>query len=260
MSTSTRGGPVEPPTVGTDEETVRIERELFERRRREGRQQGRGRRHRPLWIALAVVLAGVLVWLVGWSSVLASDDVEVHGVDSLDPVTVEDAARVPMGVPMVRINTDAVRARLSAIPAIESTRVSRQWPGTVRIDVTERTPVAVVPRQGSWRALSADGVLFRRYDARPKGLPEIEDETGADQDALQEAARVVGALPADVLRRVDHVSVATVDGIELTLRDDRTVQWGSSGRSADKAKVLALFTDKRFRTLDVSVPSRPTTR
>lgn len=243
-----------------DEETVRIERELFEQRQRDTRRERRGRHRRPLLVVLAVLVLGGLVWLVGWSPVLAADDVEVHGVDSLSPVVVEQTARVPMGLPMVRLRTDQIRARLSALPAVESSRVSRQWPGTVRIDVTERRPVAVVPRGAGWRALSADGVLFRRFADRPKGLPEVKDETGADQDALQEAARVVGVLPTDLLRRVDHVSVATVDEIELTLRNGRTVVWGSADRSADKARVLGVLVDRPVGTIDVSVPSRPTTR
>lgn len=254
--------PTRTPTAqaGADEETVRIERELFEQRRRESRQEKRGRRRRPLLLVVAALVVAGLVWLVGWSPVLATDDVEVHGVTSLSAARVEQTARVPLGLPMVRLSTDQIRARLSALPAVASSRVSRQWPGTVRIDVTERRPVAVVPRGSAWRALSADGVLFRRYAARPEGLPEIEDETGADQDALQEAARVVGALPSDLLRRVDHVSVATVDEIELTLRNGRTVVWGSADRSADKARVLGVLVDRPVGTIDVSVPSRPTTR
>ena len=75
-----------------------------------------------------------------------------------------------------------------------------------------------------------------------------------------EAAAVVSALPDDLAPRVDHVSVATVDQIELALRDGRTVVWGSAEDSAQKAEVLEVLLGQEASVYDVSVPSNPTTR
>ena len=120
--------------------------------------------------------------------------------------------------------------------------------------------MAVVPRAGGYRGLADDGVLFRGYATRPGGLPEIVDEQDADKGALEEAARVVGALPPWLLARVDHVSVATIDQIELVMRSGRKVVWGTSAQSAEKAEVLAVLVRRPSSVIDVSVPGRPTTR
>jgi cell division protein FtsQ len=243
--------------AGPDEETIQLERQLFERRRRSLRL-GRLRPLLTLLVVAVLVIAGVYV--VWFSGLLSVDKVQVTGTSMVAPVQVREAAQVPLGRPLARVDLAAITARVDALPAVKSARVSRSWPHQVRIDVTERVAVAVVPRGAGFRGLAADGVLFRTYDARPAGLPRVEDQKGAGKDALQEAARVVGSLPPAVLRRVDHVSVASIDEIKLVMRSGRLVVWGNSSQSAQKAEVLAVLMKRPSSVIDVSVPGRPTTR
>lgn len=243
--------------VGPDEETVRLERDLFEQRRRSLR---RPRRKRILVALVLVVVLVAGVWAVGFSSLLAVRSVEVSGAEQVAPPEVRAAAAAPIGRPLARVDLDAIRERVSAMPAIASVRVSRAWPHAVRVAVTERVAVAVVPRANGFRGLAADGVLFKAYAKRPPGLPEIQDQKGADKDALREAALVVGSLPGDVLRRVAHVSVKSIDEIRLVMRSGRLVVWGNSSQSQQKAAVLTVLLERASSQIDVSVPGRPTTR
>ena len=88
----------------------------------------------------------------------------------------------------------------------------------------------------------------------------FEEEISLEyQQALREAAQVVSALPGDLAARVDFVSVATIDQIELTLRDGRTVMWGSAEDSEQKAAVLARLLKQPAKHYDVSVPGNATT-
>jgi cell division septal protein FtsQ len=48
--------------------------------------------------------------------------------------------------PLVDIDTTKVAARLDAVPTLGAARVRKQWPLTLTISVTARTPIAVVPR------------------------------------------------------------------------------------------------------------------
>jgi len=84
--------------------------------------------------------------------------------------------------------------------------------------------------------------------------------TQTTPEALQEAATVIAALPQQLRRLVDHVEVLTVDQITLVLRDGRTVVWGSSDDSQQKAVVLLALLEQPAKIYDVSVPSQPTTR
>jgi cell division protein FtsQ len=246
-----------PPSGGADEETVQLERKLFLRRRRWGRL----RRVRPLIaLVVGVLLVAAGVWTVWFSPLLAADRVDVTGTRVLAPVVVREAAQVPMGHPLARIDLNAIRVRVAALPAVQDVRVSRAWPHGVAIRITERVAVAVVPRGSGFQGLAADGVLFRSYDARPPGLPVVRDLPGADTAARREAARVVGSLPPDVLSRVDHVSVRTIDDIRLVMRSGRLVNWGDSTQSVQKAEVLSALMRLKSSEIDVRVPGRPTTR
>lgn len=215
---------------------------------------------RPLLVlALVVALVGVGTWLVLFSSVLAVQRVEVTGQRVLSADQVRAAAAVPDGDPLARVSLESVRARVEALAVVGSAEVTREWPDTVRITVTERVAVAVVEIGGRWRAMDADGVVFREFRVPPPGLPRVQTTAGTGAEALSEAAEVASALPDDLAGRVDHLTVETVDLIELVLADGRTVLWGSAEESALKAEVLVRLLQQPARHYDVSVPGNPTT-
>jgi cell division protein FtsQ len=257
MSLFTRPSTRVPEATGPDERTVRIARKRFARRQWARR-----------WLAWRRLVAVVLVlglllgalWMVFFSSVLAVSGVRVEGAAVLEPRSVRRAAAVPLGQPLATVDLDAIAARVEGLPAVRSVDVSRSWPDRVLVSVKEREAVAVVDRGGSLRGLDAAGVLFRRYPSRPKSLPLLRMGGRTDADALAEAAKVAGVLPAGIARRVDYVEVRSVDTISLRLRSGRTVRWGSADDSAAKAEVLAVLLRQKASLYDVTVPGQPIIR
>lgn len=245
--------------TGPDEVTVAIRDKEFRRRRR----QARWRRARP-WI-IGVLVAGLLAggaWLIWFSQYMLVTGAQVSGTRELSERRVVEAAAVPTGVQLARVDLGAVEARVESIPAVKDADVSRSWPDTVGIEVVERTPIAAVERPGSegLQAVDADGVLFLSYDERPEGLPLVRTAPDVRTEALAEAASVIAALRSDVAAKVRSLDVESVDRIVLRLDDDLRVLWGSAEQSADKADVLAALLDRKVGYIDVSVPGRPVTR
>ncbi|HSX67243.1 cell division protein FtsQ/DivIB [Nocardioides sp.] len=212
-------------------------------------------------LGLVAAVMAVAGWVVLASPVLDVRGVEVTGTTFLRPAEVRRAAAVPQGGPLARADLDAVRSRVERLPAVAEVQVSRAWPHEVRIEVTERTAVAVVEDGKSLHGLDADGIVFRAFKARPRALPLIRMAADAPADARVEAARVVGILPENVAKRVAFADVHTRDAISLELRDGRIVVWGSADQAAEKARVLAslLKAVRDARAYDVSVPGQPTT-
>lgn len=238
-----------------DETTIRS-------RRRFARRQWARRwlAWRPLLTVLLVVGLGVGgIWLVFVSSVLAVQVVEVEGAGTLGDAEVRAVAAIPDDQPLARVDLDAVRARVEALAVVRSAEVTRQWPDVVRITLEERVAIAVVDIGGRVRGMDTEGVVFRDYAQVPASLPRVRTTGETAPDALREAAHVVGALPQDIARRVDYVSVATIDQIELVLRDGRTVTWGSAEESDQKAAVLVRLLQQPAGNYDVSVPGNATT-
>jgi len=240
--------------AGPDEPTVRLARKDFRRRR------FAGRRRRILLVLLLVVVVSASTWLVFFSPYVTAEEVRVSGNGRLGEERIERAARVPTGRPLARVDLASVTARVESIPAVRQARVSRSWPHAVHIAVEERVPVAVIDRGAGLQAVDRSGVLFGRYDARPRGLALVRLDEDAHDEALVEAGRVLHSLPHSVARRVDTVQVTSVDQIRFVLRNGKRVLWGSAEDSAQKAQVVEALLRRPGTEIDVSVPGRPTTR
>lgn len=247
----------------TDTTETRAERSAVRSRRAFARRQWSRRWLRWKYVVAAlllVVLVAVGVWLVYFSHALAVAQVDVRGESELSAQEVRKAAAVPSGEPLARLDLQAIRIRVESLALVREVEVTRRWPDTVVLDVTEREPVAVVEIGDRLRGLDVDGVVFESFRSQPEGLPRVVLADDPGRDALQEAAAVVSALPGDLSRKVDHVEVASVDQISLVLRDDRTVIWGSAEESDLKGQVLGALLRKQpdASTYDVTVPGLPT--
>jgi len=245
-----------PPSSGPDEETVRIARKDFRKRRNAGKWRVVRR------IALALLMVGLLAgsaWVVFYSSYVTAREVDVVGTRTIPDAKIESAAGVPIGTPLARVDLDAIVKRVQPIDAVRYVEVGRSWPHTVRITITERTPIAVIDQGSGLKALDSEGVPFGGYKARPKHLPLVRTAPGTPGEALAEAAKVVDALPPRIAGRVDAVDVVSVDEIKLVLANGRKVIWGSAENSDQKAEVLAVLLQRPGNQIDVSVPGRPTT-
>jgi cell division protein FtsQ len=215
------------------------------------------------YVAVAVVLlgaVGVAVYALYFSSWLRTEGVEIVGNDQLSDQQVLEAAEVRTGGPLATVDLDDIEVRLRSLATVKEVDVSRKWPHQVRIEVVERTPIAVLDRGDTLTKLDADGVSFGRLGKAPAGLPRVKVGPAADDDALEEGAEVVSALDEEVAGLLDFLEVRTVDQILLHLRDGREVRWGSAEQSQDKARVLLALLDRDAEVYDVSVPGAPTTR
>lgn len=214
---------------------------------------------RRLLVLLVVLLAVVgVVHTVYFSDRLAVKKVEIAGAEELSDEEVLDAAEVPLGEPLATTDLSAIELRVSSLARVRSVEVSRQWPNTLAVSVSEREPVAVVSIGGRLQALDREGVVFASYRRPPPGLPLIETSIGTGSEALAEVASVVVALPTGLRALVDFVRVDSIDTISLNLQDGRTVRWGSAERSTQKASVLEALLDQEAAVYDVTVPEQPT--
>lgn len=217
-------------------------------------------RGRTLALAVGGVVVGALaIWLLYFSSLFAVHHVSVSGEQSMSAAEIEAAAKVSFDTPLIEANLDQIRKRVQALPAVRSATVSRSWPQTISITVTERVPIAVVSSPSGLRNIDASGVTFGRMSRRPAGLPLIQLAGSVDRSALRGAATVAASLPHSILTQVTSITVRTMDDIRLNLTQGRRVRWGNAHDSSTKADVATALLRLHKRIIDVSVPSNPTT-
>jgi cell division protein FtsQ len=224
-----------------------------------------------LAVALALLGAGT-GWLLYGSQWTRVERVSVSGTRVLTPQQVREAARVPVGAPLISVDTDAIETRLAReLPRIDTVDVVRSWPHGIGLKVVERTPVLVVRKGGNFIEVDDEGVRFATVSRAPKGVPALEltpSSAGSAAASLRrfgedrlvrEAVRVADAVPAAVAHRTEAVKVRSFDDISLELGDGRTVAWGSGEKGSAKARTLTALMKAApdARHFAVSVPTAP---
>ncbi|WP_065958554.1 cell division protein FtsQ/DivIB [Streptomyces sparsogenes] len=218
-------------------------------------------------VAVALLGSGV-TWLLYGSSWLRAERVTVSGTAVLTPDEVRRAADVPLNEPLVAVDTGGVERRLRArLPRIADVDVSRSWPHTVAVRVTERRPEALVEKNGKFVEVDEEGVLFATVSQAPKGVPLLKVEAGRSPSSRhfgaarlrREAVAVITQLPETVRADTLTVRVRSFDSITLGLTRGRTVVWGSSERGAAKAKTLTALmkAEPDAERYDVQAPTAP---
>jgi cell division protein FtsQ len=233
---------------------------LRARRIEVARSQGRRRRRRIVALALVTVLVLAAVGL-SRSVLLDVDVLTVAGATRTGEATVRDVAGIRRGRAMTSIDPDAVEARLEARPWVADASVRRKWPGTVRIEVRERVPAAIVDAGASATVVDGEGRLLGPATAADADLPSAGPSSGAEVGERLPAARrrlvaVLAALPAELRAEVERGTIGA-DGLGLLLDDGVEVRLGDPTRlqaKADAALVLLAEADRAtMAVVDVSV-------
>lgn len=229
------------------------------------RERSRARRllvlRRIAWTVVTAALVGGTTWVVFFSSLfaLSTTSIQVSGEDGA-LVTVESVRSSVAGfegVPLTRLNTQAVARAVESNVAVKSASVSRRWPTSLRVSVSMRAGMAVEASSGSYWLVDDQGVAFERLGSAG-GYPLLtlsEDRaTGAS-----DVASVLGALDESTRSQVSAIT-STGTQVTFTLRGGQTVKWGTNEDAPQKARVLAtLLANVTATTYDVSSPNHPVT-
>ncbi|WP_434588600.1 cell division protein FtsQ/DivIB [Streptomyces sp. A5-4] len=233
-----------------------------------GRLRLPGRPWMILLVVAALLLAGGGVWALYGSTWLRIERVKSSGTQVLTPDEVLAAAAVPIGAPLISVDSDAIEDRLRRkLPRIDSVDVVRSWPHAVGLKVTERKAVLLVRQGAQFVEVDDESVRFATVPKAPKGVPLLEltpDQSpslrrfGADR-LMREAVRVQGEIPESVARDVRSFKVRSYDAISLELSRGRTVDWGSSEQGEAKARTLGALMKAAPKAthFDVSAPTAP---
>jgi len=206
-------------------------------------------------VLLTAGVVGTAAWLVFFSPVLGVRSVEIVGNVTLPAEKIRETAGVPELHPLATVDLTGVQARVQSIRQVASVKVDRVWPGTLKIEIVEREPVAQVAAGGRAALLDKLGVAIEVVDVAPPLVPVLKvARPGAGDPATMAALRVIGSLPGEIGGRVRQVSATTAEDVTLTLSDGRTIVWGGVDRPEDKARILTSMLRRKAEVYDVSSP------
>jgi cell division protein FtsQ len=240
------------------------------RARRAAVQREQGRRRLRVLLAILVLLVALLAaWLAVQSSLLAVRTIDVQGATLTGDDEVRRAAQVGRSDPLVFVDLGAVARRVEQLPWVEEARVTRDFPSTLHIEVTERAAAGWYEDGDEVFLVDASGRVLETREVAP-ALPEIVGlEAGARPGGSvtpHEAASVAVALPPELVERVVKVRIETAAAAPtaiLQLDEGPEIRLGTLDRLGEKGAaafaVLGVLQEPVPRYIDVAVPEAPVT-
>ncbi len=180
-------------------------------------------------VAVAVVLFAVVVGFRVTSF-------EVSGNTAYSDEEVQAASGVELGENTILLRKSSIASSILAnLPYVESVRITRDLPGTVRIEITEgKAAAAVLSEYGDWWLISAAGKLMEQItEDEAQNYPRVTGETVQLPEA-GDMMRLSGSAEAltEILTALEDNNVTGVTLIDLSDSDDLVLWYG------DQFKIL----------------------
>lgn len=213
---------------------------------------------RAVWLLAIMAVVGIGVWLAH-SPYLAVRNVVITGQVSSSVEEYLQGREVIEGVPMMSVDEDSLRQGLLSDPWVEEVEIHKEWPGTVRIDLKERHPVAWVLTGKGWSAVSADVVVLDVDAETP--MPHVTGLASAPLDlsnpGVEKALTFLEHLRPDL-----QISTALeIHGPQVTAEvAGRIVRLGRAIDLDEKAAVLGVLIDQHTdpgSVINLFSPLRP---
>lgn len=217
---------------------------------------------------LALVVVGVGGWLVVNSPLFSVRQIRVLGNISLTTDEVISLAGVSEGENLFRLAPGDMEEALQRNPWVAEVAVEREWPSTLVLHVTERTPVGWAQGSGGQPVLVAgDGTVLSAVEQKPDQLPslgslELSLAPGSVYAGPRPVLEVAASFAPELRRQVAGIMVGE-SGVNLRLRVGGTALYGSaSSTNAKNAALVSILRQVRRQGLrieyvDLRIPSAP---
>lgn len=205
-----------------------------------------------------------------WSSPFFKvSNVEVVGNQRMAKSTVVETAGL-LGSSMFDADLAAAQAALYQQPLVNSVRLERDWPHTVRVVVEERKAWGTWEQSGVQYTIDREGVVLGQGPAT-QGSPLIRStELGnrrvgdrVDYQAVDAAAEIYEKLPRQLGTTVAEVAFITGKGVQVTTTNNQTALFGDSSSIAYKLSIWAALAQEAqarrisYTTIDLRYGNRP---
>lgn len=199
------------------------------------KQRARGRRVRRgasfrlvlvLQLAGAGLIAGAALW-TSYTRVMASDrlkvgKVDVRGSHFLSEGEVRELLGPAVGENILSLDIEGLKGRLRASPWVADAVVERALPDTIRVEIKERVPLALVEMERLY-LMDGDGGLIDIYGPRTASfdLPIVRGLQDLPGESRRDRAQRAGALLRDLAELAAEISEVYVEpsgDIKVVLR------------------------------------------
>jgi cell division protein FtsQ len=201
-----------------------------------------------------VVVAGVTVAVIGARFLLYSpqmlllkpDQIELTGNHIVSREAVVQQFAHDRNRSVLRIPLDTRRSELEQLPWVESASVQRVLPNRLRVELTERTPIAFLRNRNEIALIDAHGVILDRPDNEDLNFPIV---TGVSEDLPRDQREKRMQSYQEFIKEIDVVRAGSSKNVsEIDLSDPRDLRVVMTGlvRDTDQQAVTVHFGNNDF--------------
>ncbi|MEN6431183.1 MAG: FtsQ-type POTRA domain-containing protein [Coriobacteriales bacterium] len=265
------------PRGGRDDRTHANAGQSIAQKKREERERRRAERARRTRMRL-LVAAVVIALLAGGAVVLYRSQVfdirsvQVTGTHRLTPDEVRSRAAVPADATLLRYPQDEMRERLLTQAWIADVQITRDYPHTLKIRVTERVPQAIVDTGEEFWIVDKEGYVVAQQSLEAtSNLVVVRDTPGLDlaagrktsSEVVMNALALLGGVSDELRSRTRAVSAPSIDETTLITKDNVEILMGEAVDLEKKdAIVLKILHEQAGAVvfIDVRNTERPVAR
>ena len=224
-------------------------------------------------VVAGVVLGSMWLWRrTQSSSRFAVRAIEVAGAVHTPRAALDAVTRQYAGANLFRIDIARVQHDLGSLAWVRRVAIEKKLPGTLRITVVERTPVALVRHGNSIDYVDAQGVDFAALAASvgDSDLPLIDNARGGELARSVAFLTALRARDSRVWSRISELRPIAPNGFALFDRDLDAVIYVNADDVSNKVRNLYAvaraeqlgrgaidYADLRFSDRIVIKPTRP---
>ncbi|MEC8310822.1 MAG: cell division protein FtsQ/DivIB [Pseudomonadota bacterium] len=190
---------------------------------------------------------------------LRLETIEVRGRSHTPKPVIIAASELTLGEPMLTISLPALHERLSTIGWISTVAVERRMPSTIRVEITERVPIALLQTEDGHRVIDETGTVIAGADPSDFGhLTVVAGDSAARNAApilniLRTEPELFAEVWAVTFQSERRWDVHLRSGIRVRLPEtDPRTAW-SQLAIIDHSKQI---TDRDLAVIDMRVPDQ----
>jgi cell division protein FtsQ len=230
--------------------------------------------HRRLFAVIAVVL--VIAFGIGaiealHSSMFSAKRIVITGAVHTPAATIIASTGLGTHPPLLDVNTQRDAVTLEALPWVKTATVSRGWPTTVHIAITERNPIGEIALSlHRFAIVDASGRVLEDADAPISdvvsltGIRAVPSPGGYIASRTLAIVHTAAATPLRIVSRIAFVGANAKDGVVVGLAHGPLVIFANDTDLRQKMVSLATVLSPSSKvalsgiaTIDLRVPSSP---
>ena len=141
---------------------------------------------------------------------------------------------------------------------VETVTVSRDWPSSVDVEVTEHVAVAFIVQDDGTHLIDSNGVDFLVAEPPPQAI-ELVGAPVEDAEAMAAVVDIAASISERARNEIAAIDVAPLNHV-LRTNDGRTIVWGASEDNENKSYALEAVLQMEGREFNITNPQLVTSR